>query len=134
MQLFAGGEALNGGDFPLSNRRDLRDARALGLPINENCASPTLAFSASVLGSGQIQMVAQGGQQAGLRVCLEGVRTVVYRKMKGSHGELRESGSLESDPLSKMIYPLQGARKTEVPQVRVRSLDANLGSGTSAPT
>src|SRR5437660_11571845 len=76
----------------------------------------------------------QGGQQAGLRVCLDGVRTVVYRKMKGSHGELRESGSLESDPLSKMIYPLQGARKTEVPQVRVRSLDANLGSGTSAPT
>jgi hypothetical protein len=78
MELVAAGEALNGGDFPLSNRRDLGDASALGLPINENRASPTLAFSASVLGSGQTQKITQGSKEARLKVCLEAVRTAVY--------------------------------------------------------
>jgi hypothetical protein len=60
VQLFAAGYTLDGGDLLLTNSRGLGDARALGLSIDENCASAALAFSAPILGAGQVQMLAQG--------------------------------------------------------------------------
>jgi hypothetical protein len=57
-------EALDGGD-PLACRRRERDAaRPHRAPVEQHRAGAALPFAAAVLGAGQLQPIAQHGEQA----------------------------------------------------------------------
>jgi len=59
MKSVALSEALNGSDLPLGDIADARDAGSARLAIDQYGARAALAFSAAVLASCQIEMVAQ---------------------------------------------------------------------------
>jgi hypothetical protein len=48
-----------------------------------------LALSAAILASGQIELLAQHAEQAGLRVCINRVRLSVYGETNRRHSMLR---------------------------------------------
>lgn len=81
--LFAGGGAHGG------------DARADGLAIEQYGASAALAFAASVLGSGEREVVAQNGEQGDIGVGVDGPSGSVY-------GELGDRGHKTIVPLSEL--------------------------------
>ena len=61
-------QPFDGGDLLLRDRANPGDARALRFSVDQDRAGAALAFAAAVLASGQIEMLAQHGQQAGLRI------------------------------------------------------------------
>jgi hypothetical protein len=77
MQAVALGEAFNGGNLPLRNIADPRDAGPARLAIDQNGTGAALAFAAAILAAGQIEMVAQHEQQAGVGIRVNGVGTSV---------------------------------------------------------
>src|ERR1017187_9144181 len=84
MELIAMREAFNGGDLPLSDRSHLRNARALGLSVDQDGTGAALTFAAAILGAGQIEVVTQDGQKTGLRICVDRGRTSVYSEANRS--------------------------------------------------
>jgi hypothetical protein len=73
MQLIAAGESFNGCNLLRGNGDDLGDAGPLCFSVDQDGAGAALAFSASVLASGQIELLAQSTEQAGLRVGIDRV-------------------------------------------------------------
>jgi len=73
MQAVALGEAFNRSDLFLGDIGDTRDAGATGLAIDQDGASAALAFAAAVLAPGQIEMVAQHEEQAGVGIRVGGI-------------------------------------------------------------
>jgi hypothetical protein len=68
MQAIALSEAFNGRDLLLGNVADTSDAGSTGLAIDQNGAGSALAFTATVLASCQVKMVAQHEEQAGFGI------------------------------------------------------------------
>jgi hypothetical protein len=66
MKLVAARKTLNGGDLFFRDAFGSRDARPLGSSIDQDGAGTTLALSTTVLGSGQIEILAQYSQKADL--------------------------------------------------------------------
>src|ERR1700681_1317134 len=85
MKLFASGQAFNRRDLFPRNRSDLGDARSLRLSVNQDGASAALPLSAAVFAPGQIKLLAQNTEQAGLRFCINCVRSSVYGETNAGH-------------------------------------------------
>jgi hypothetical protein len=85
MKLVAARKTFNGGDLLLRHVFGSRDARPLGPSIDQDGAGATLALSATVLGSGQIKILAQYSQKTDLRIRLDRAGTSVDRKLNRSH-------------------------------------------------
>ena len=50
---------------------DLRDARAVGCAVDQHRAGGALAFAAAVLGSGEVEIVAQDAEQGAIRIGID---------------------------------------------------------------
>jgi hypothetical protein len=85
MKLVAARKTLNGGDLFFRDAFGSRDARPLGPSIDQDGAGATLALSTTVLGSGQIKILAQYSQKTDLRICLDRAVTSVDSKLNRSH-------------------------------------------------
>jgi hypothetical protein len=66
MQAVALSKAFNCGDLLLGDIAYTSDARSTGLAVDQDSAGSALAFAAAVLAPGQVEMVAQDEQQAGI--------------------------------------------------------------------
>ncbi len=78
MQVVANGETFDSGDLVVSDQADLRAARTLGDSIDKHGASAALAFAAAVLGAGEVELVAEDGEQGPLRCSIDFADGAVY--------------------------------------------------------
>jgi hypothetical protein len=62
-----------------------------------------LAFAAAILASGQVEMIAQDGEQAGLGIGVYAIRAVIDGEMNSGHGEPLRT-ELQNDYFQ-IIYP-----------------------------
>jgi hypothetical protein len=85
MKLVAVRKTLNGSDLFFRDVFGSRDARPLGPSIDQDGAGATLALSTTVLGSGQIKILAQYSQKTNLRIRLDRAGTSVDSKLNRSH-------------------------------------------------
>ena len=95
MQVVANGEAFDRSDLVIPDEADLRAARTLGDSIDEDGAGAALAFAAAVLGAGEVELVAQDGEQGPLRFSINFADGAVYfylryfcHKKSGFEGEI----------------------------------------------
>jgi hypothetical protein len=74
MQTVTLGEAFNRYDLFLTDGTHRRNTRSAGISIDQDRTGAALAFSATVLTSCQIKLIAQHGEQTGGRSCVNGAK------------------------------------------------------------
>ncbi len=85
MKLFTVGEPLNRGDLVLGNGSGPGHARPLHSSIDQDGAGAALALAAAVLGSDQIEVLAQYGKKAGFRIGVNRTGASIDSKGNRSH-------------------------------------------------
>jgi len=72
------GKAFDRDYLVIADQADLRAARAFGDSVDEHGARAALAFATAVFGAGQVELVAQDGEQGPLGVSVDLVKDTVY--------------------------------------------------------
>jgi hypothetical protein len=90
MQVTPGGESFNGCDLLLRERTHTCHTRAHGFAIDQHRACTALAFATTVFGSGEIEMLAEDREQAGLRIGFHPIRLAIDCEMNRCHHGLPE--------------------------------------------
>jgi hypothetical protein len=92
MQTVTLGEAFNRRDSLLTDGSHRRDARSAGTSIDQDRAGAALAFSAAVLASRQIKLIAQHAEQTDVRTCVNGAGASIYIQIRNlSHAKTSSS-------------------------------------------
>ncbi len=82
MQTVPLGKPFNRRDLLLTDTAHLGDARSAAIAVDQDRAGAALALSAAVLGAGQIKLIAQDAEQAGVCVCIDGARASIYVQVR----------------------------------------------------
>ncbi len=76
--MLADGKAFDRDYLVIADQADLRAAGAFGDSVDEDGARAALAFAAAVFGAGQVELVAEDGEQGPLRVRVDLAKDAVY--------------------------------------------------------
>ena len=133
---FAVSKALDGRDLAAVLHHGEREARIDAPPVEQHRAGAALAVVATLLGSGQVEMVAQGIEQRGPRrdfeLPLHAIDDQANAQLAGRRDRIRIScRNCGHERLHRPPLRLNGAADGNVPVLRWLSVSVRLGAGAS---